>query len=362
LRLLDDNPVDEQPPPVMTSRDRALAEQEMMEQAAQQYACAETVTQTLIGYGLGPFLEKEFPVRECLLSPWLTKQGLAMLYAPRGIGKTFFALNTAYAVATAGEFLQWKADRTWKVVYFDGEMPAITMQERLAGLVAADSRNEITGFENLTIVSQELQEPSMPDLASIDGQRVFDQLTNDADLIIVDNISTLCRAGAENKADDWTVVSDWALRMRKEGRTVLFIHHAGKGGQQRGTSKREDILDVVIALREPLGDKPSGASFEIHFEKARHLFGDDIEPVVATMNDYEWTCEPLADSVYSRIVALHKDGLTNVEIATEVNLHKSNVGRQLNKAENAGDIDPRPKKKSGKKSKKEDSAESGESS
>ena len=29
------------------------------------------------------------------------------------------------------------------------------------------------------------------------------------------------------------------------------MHHAGKGGAQRGTSRREDVLDTVIALRQP---------------------------------------------------------------------------------------------------------------
>lgn len=302
------------------------------------------IEQTLLGINLLEFLEIKLPVRECLLEPWLTTQGLAMVYAPRGIGKTFFALNIAYACATAGSFLHWKAARKCNVVYIDGEMPAVTLQERLAGIVAADERDCIHDSVCLKIVSQELQNPAMPDLASVGGQILFDQMTDGADLIIIDNISTLCRTGAENIADDWTIVSEWALRMRKEGRTVLFIHHAGKGGQQRGTSKREDILDVVIALRQPKGEKAAGASFEIHFEKARHLFGDDIDPVVASMEDNVWTTEKLGDSVYSRIVALHKDGMSNAEIATEVELHKSNVGRQLKKAEHAGDISPRPKR------------------
>src|SRR3712207_8616616 len=34
-------------------------------------------------------------------------------------------------------------------------------------------------------------------------------------------------------------------------RAVLFIHHQGKGGTQRGTSRKEDVLDTVIALRRP---------------------------------------------------------------------------------------------------------------
>lgn len=54
----------------------------------------------------------------------------------------------------------------------------------------------------------------------------------------------------------------------------MFIHHAGKSGAQRGTSKREDVLDTVVALKRP-GDyvTSQGARFEVHFEKARGIFG-----------------------------------------------------------------------------------------
>jgi len=73
----------------------------------------------------------------------------------------------------------------------------------------------------------------------------------------------------ENDADAWIPVQEWALRMRASGRSVLFIHHAGKGGNQRGTSKREDVLDTVIALQKSEDYNPrDGATFEIHFKKA----------------------------------------------------------------------------------------------
>ena len=38
---------------------------------------------------------------------------------------------------------------------------------------------------------------------------------------------------------------------RRRGMAVLLIHHAGKSGDQRGTSAREDIMDTVISLRRP---------------------------------------------------------------------------------------------------------------
>jgi len=70
----------------------------------------------------------------------------------------------------------------------------------------------------------------------------------------------------------------WALAMGRAGKSVLFVHHSGKGGGQRGTSRKEDVLDTVIALRRPTDYAPEqGARFEIHFEKARGLFGDDAK-------------------------------------------------------------------------------------
>src|SRR5438105_3263503 len=57
---------------------------------------------------LEDFLARKFPPRENLLSPWLAAKGLAMVFAPRGVGKTHFALGVAYAVASGGSFLKWK--------------------------------------------------------------------------------------------------------------------------------------------------------------------------------------------------------------------------------------------------------------
>ena len=71
----------------------------------------------------------------------------------------------------------------------------------------------------------------MPDLATREGQAVIEAIAteNGTDLIIIDNISTLCRdSGPENEAESWRGPQEWALRMRRTGRSVLFIHHSGK--------------------------------------------------------------------------------------------------------------------------------------
>ena len=40
-------------------------------------------------------------------------------------------------------------------------------------------------------------------------------------------------------------MQQWLLRLRRRGVSVLVVHHAGKNGDQRGISKREDLLDTA---------------------------------------------------------------------------------------------------------------------
>jgi hypothetical protein len=79
-------------------------------------------------------------------------------------------------------------------------------------------------------------------------------------------------------------MQDLVLSLRRTGTTTLIVHHSGKGGQQRGTSRREDVLDTVISLRRPEGyEAPEGARFEVHFEKSRGFTGGDAIPFEASL-------------------------------------------------------------------------------
>ena len=97
--------------------------------------------------GLKSFLDQEFPPRESVFGPWLPTQGLAMVFAERGIGKTYFALNVAHAVATAGTYLGWCAPKRRRVLYLDGEMPAPTMQDRARAIAGFNPPDDLdVGF------------------------------------------------------------------------------------------------------------------------------------------------------------------------------------------------------------------------
>lgn len=290
---------------------------------------------------LHELIDHEFPPREKLLS-WLVRQSLNMIHAWRGVGKTHVGLGIAYAVASGGSFLSWVAEHPHKVLLLDGEMPGPALQERFAEIVAS-SNSKPPDDTYLRIVTPDLQTGAMPDLGTIAGQMSVDAAVQDAELIIVDNLSSLVRSGGrENDAESWLAVAEWALTQRQQGRSVLFIHHSGKNGQQRGTSKREDLLDVVISLKRPADYEPSqGARFEIHFEKARHLSGDEVEPIEATLSTdasgkHTWAWRKVTETTFDKIVDLLNEGLTRAEVADELDVNRSTVSKAAKKAEAQG--------------------------
>jgi len=284
------------------------------------------------------FLDMQLPKREMLLAPFLPSQGLGLLYAKRGVGKTHVALGIACAVATGGIFLKWQAPRPRKVLYIDGEMPAAAMQERLLRIsVTEDLKFPDPNFFRL--ITPDLQEGAMPDLSTREGRNELMELMKESELIIIDNISTLFRSGDENEADSWQPVQDWALELRRLGKSVLFIHHASKGGGQRGTSKREDILDVVMVLKQPQGYRQDqGASFEVNFEKTRHFAGDDaasFQVRLVEQDDGLWLWEIDQAKPSSEIIEVAKainEGLTIEETMERTGLTKSQVETRKKKS------------------------------
>src|SRR2546428_8880542 len=58
------------------------------------------------------------------------ERGLAMVYGPRGIGKTQFMLGLATHLATGQPYLGWKIPKPVGVLYIDGEMPLDELRQR----------------------------------------------------------------------------------------------------------------------------------------------------------------------------------------------------------------------------------------
>ena len=279
-------------------------------------------------FTLEELLATDFPPRATLLNPWLPERGIVMVYAPRGVGKTHLALGCAYAVASGGTFLRWAAQVPRRVLLLDGEMPVTSLQERLAALHSKAGDLAPPGY--IRIMPYDHFRDGGPDLSTQEGQAALEPLIDDANLIVVDSISTICRSGKENEAESWAAIQAWALGQRRRGRSILFVHHSGKSGDQRGTSKREDVMDTVIKLTRPRDYRAEdGARFIVEFTKNRGFFGPEAEAFEATLSDDGWQVGSMADARTSSIMELNEQGLSQREIASTMGISPATVNRTI---------------------------------
>lgn len=276
-------------------------------------------------------LRMDIPPRRMLLAPYLPTAGSAMVFAPRGIGKTWVSLSIAYAVASGGEVLRGRAPEPARVLFVDGEMPLVTLQERLVA-VALGIGKEPPADDFLRFLPADHFRDGLPDLASAKGRELVEELAQDVDLVVLDNLSSLARY-PENEADGWQPLQDLVLSLRRQGKTTLLIHHAGKNGEQRGSSRREDLLDTSIALRRPDEyEATEGARFHWHFTKNRGFHGDDAAPFEATLHldatqGARWEIMPLAASKRTLAEEMFARNASAKDIAAAVGVAVATVYR-----------------------------------
>ena len=292
---------------------------------------------TVVSYSF--ILEMDIAPREFLIEPFLTKASTCLMYAKRGVGKTYFSFELIVALAYGKDFLNFKIPKPRQVLYIDGEMSLVAVQERLAAIELRMPEN-CEMIEPL-FITPDLQEGTMPNLSTPKGQNQLDKVLDSThvDLVVIDNLSTLCSFGKENESESWLPIQQLILSLRKRGIALLIIHHAGKDGSQRGTSKREDIVDVVICLKQPSDYQPSeGAKFELHYQKARSMLGEDVKPILCHLTDQGWVYSFLENSNHQKIIELSKEGLRNFEIAEELDLSKGYVSKVVKNAKNNGEL------------------------
>lgn len=222
---------------------------EAAEGSLRQPTSRPLIEHVLDGPGLA---SEEFPTRESLIEPWLTTASLSMVYAPTGVGKSWFVMEEIRALTTGQPFLHWKTSGPHHALYIDGELPGTVIQERFKVLYGG------TPSKLLTVLPSEflwLRDCPL-DLSTPDGQGRIDRLLDDLEgqgrkpsLVVIDNLSTLT-SGDENDNSAQTGLMQWLMSLRHRQFAVQLVHHTGKNGDQRGASRRKDNLDAVISLTD----------------------------------------------------------------------------------------------------------------
>jgi AAA domain/CHC2 zinc finger len=281
--------------------------------------------------------------RRRLLGDWFCEGDLGFIFAFRGVGKTWLALAIAQALSVGGKLGEWQAHESVKVLYVDGEMPPDLIRDRCEGLNGSNTGkleflNHAILFERtgkvLNITKSEVQ------------QAITQRCVNTGSkVLILDNLSTLASGMRENEADSWELVSNWLLDLRRRKIALIIVHHAGRSGEMRGTSKREDNVFWIIALDDTKknADDKRGARFISRFTKPSRNTQEEVPA-------YEWHF--VTDNAAGKVSISHRlaqtmdvflglieDGVTECsDIAEEMKISKASVSRLATQAIKAGKI------------------------
>ncbi len=280
----------------------------------------------------------DLPPRSDLLPPWLASDTAALLYGPPGIGKSFLALGIAWAVASGGSFLGWRAPKPRRVLYVDGEMGAAELRDRLALFGSLPER--------LSIVPHDRPGGARLDLGEEDGIVRLMAGWNDPQLLVLDTLSSLTPDRDPERRDGLHCL---LLHLKQSRRAVLMVDHANKRGTLNGTARRASAADLVMALRLPApaaaGAACGNARFEIHFEKTRQRV--PLFPITAELQTQDGAGAPTATWRWDaacrvdRLAALVKQGLSRRDVCEALGIEQSWFFRLKAEARTRGLLPPK---------------------
>lgn len=280
------------------------------------------------------FVGKQITPKPFIIEPLIKQSEIIMLSAARGVGKTMLALSLGFAATRPAEIGKWKTKTPTGTLYVDGEISEEEMQDRLIKLKLFRQREE-KPFYLMSSDYMRANDMKIPNLSDKFWRDFFDQFLMDhpeIGFVIFDNIASLTPGRDENKKTEWDNINQWFLKLRSKGIAVLFLHHLGKGGDQRGTSAIEDNINFSIKLKRPEGyQSHEGCKFIVEYSKSRRLYGDDVKPFTMELQN-EGTCMELkivddtGNTKAEQIEQLlKKGGLRQKEIAEIVGVDPSYV-------------------------------------
>lgn len=298
----------------------------------------------LIASQTDTFALMELPPVEYIIEPLLTMRGRGMIYSPRGAGKTFVTLQIAYAIATGlANCFVWYIPKSRRVVYVDGEMHAAMLQDRLRLIVRI---NGIDPPNNLLIITRDLQQDVQPTINTPIGRAQIEEHLEAGTVLILDNISSLSPSSDERETEDWAEIEKWVSHLSFKGISTIFVHHSGKSGDQRGSSKREDLLDFVLKLGIPSDYRmDEGLRAELFLTKKRGKIAKpawgwpfEVRLGIDERGEPAWTMRALRELLKERARLMLADGMKPNDVAQETGLDRWTIAR-LKKKVSAPDPD-----------------------
>ena len=296
---------------------------------------------------LGELAVMDIPKRKAIIDPLIMEGSSMEINGGTGIGKTWFTLEMLCSIATGEKFLgKYEVVNPRPVFYIDGEMPFDSIRDRVNMIMARYIyKYQVTKIPihfsnpllfdnnfipkiNDTKVTQTLIKDQIKRISDIHSSPIF---------VCFDNLSCLTDY-KENDNDDWTSMLDMYTFLKHEGHSICHVHHVGKGGQQRGASRKHDALDTVIHLKRPEEyDASEGAVFNVRFDKHRHFAGEYARSFKCSIkvddnNKVSWDISDYKDIASEELLTAYCGGLPDItytKLEEEFGISKSTIGRTI---------------------------------
>ena len=292
----------------------------------------------LIGHNVHEFIALDLPPREYIIEDFMAKGDLHMIYGETGHGKSVLTHYLAQCLSAGVDFGPYKIKDPRKVLLIDGEMPAVTLQDKWKqkyDFLLEEDVFQSYGY-NLTTVSAMLQPNGMEPFNTPNGKASFWDYVNELnpEVVMMDNLLTLFSMEDTNRGEEWTMhVQPMLLELRKRNISVWMCHHAGKNGTQYGTMAKTIMLDVILKIEHEIELGALGidtTSFKWMFEKGRHIFGKSIQPVSWTYSGSNMKWDRIGKENKKELcVELLRQGNSQKQISLETGLSTSQVSRYL---------------------------------
>jgi len=287
------------------------------------------------------FVSQQVPERPMLLGSFLRAGDLGFVYAPRGVGKTWISLLMAGAIARGSALGEWAAGTAGpcRVCYVDGE---VNLPDAIERAVLTQLPQNVYWLHHESVADTTGRGINLADASQQEGLLAMLK-EQKIEVLFLDNLSCLFRGMAENEADAWEMVLAWLLELRRNHITVILVAHAGRNGEMRGTSRREDAAHWILKLEDAGDSESNGAEFKSRFTKNRNA-----RQAAATCPPLHWKlrtahdCLTVACTRHSdtdALVDLVNNGLTSArDIAEELGVSKGTVSKWARRAQEAGRI------------------------
>lgn len=298
--------------------------------------------------GFDSLLKRECPAVEYAIEPLLSSRGTGEIFAWRGTGKSYITTQMGTDISTGAPMMfgghrggggHWPISRAYRVLYVYGEMDDSEIQERARSIARMCERRNvpIPSDEQFGTICKDYQKHWRPKISTPRDRKIIEErvFQYGYEGLILDNISTLWPESQERQSERSAILSEWFTDLNQRGIWIIWLHHAGKSGEQRGDSEKEDMLSFVLKLRRPANYKPDEQlRVEVHVEKNRHkclqprmLMPFEIQLTKGQHGENEWVTRPAKDAQKEAAFGMFKDKMPQMFVAQEVGVSKATIYR-----------------------------------